>query len=168
MCNIMKLSLAAVALLSLGTVTARAQGVSGSITATALVFRPLTVTGVNNLDFGNVFPGVNKAIAVTDAGAGRFDVSGQTGANVQVSFVLPATLGDGTGNTMVIDTWTGNHNTTAAPTGTNFDPVAGASTALSGANPGVLFVYVGARVTPLANQPGGTYTGNVTMTVAYF
>ena len=75
------------AVLSLGAMPAVAQ--SASITATATVFQAITVTGAQTLDFGNVFPGVNKTILVTAGTAGRFDLIGQNSTPVQVAFTLP-------------------------------------------------------------------------------
>ena len=43
--------------------------------ATATVLAALTVTGASDLQFGNVTPGVNKTVAIADAGAGRFDIT---------------------------------------------------------------------------------------------
>ena len=59
--------------LSFGAASLHAQ--SGSINATATVLSAITVANGNNLAFGNVTPGVNKTVAITDAGAGRFDVT---------------------------------------------------------------------------------------------
>ena len=138
---------------------------NASITVSANVQTPITVSAASNLDFGNVFPGVNKTVAVTDAAAGRFNVTGQASAPVSLTFVLPANLTDG-GNLLPIANWTGNHNTSAAPTGTGFTPSAAATpAALSGA--GQLFVYLGAQVTPSVSQVAGNYTGTVQMTVVY-
>ena len=53
---------------------------SGSIQALANVLAPITVAAGQNLDFGNVTPGVNKTVAVTDATSGRFDATGQASA----------------------------------------------------------------------------------------
>jgi ABC-type uncharacterized transport system permease subunit len=158
------LGLAAVAML--GTVSANAQSQTGSVSATASVQQPINVTGAVNLAFGNVFPGVNKTIAVTDAGAGRFDVTGQGSAPVLISFVLPANLTFGANN-MSIGTWTGHHNTANAPTGgTNFTPSAGTTNSAFSAG-GNLFVFVGATVSPATNQAAGAYSGTVQMTVTY-
>ncbi|HXE58367.1 MAG TPA: DUF4402 domain-containing protein [Gemmatimonadales bacterium] len=152
--------------MSLLAAEARAQN-SASITATANVLTPLTVVGAQNLSFGNVFPGLNKTVAVTDAGAGRFDVAGQANANVSLSFVLPSNLSDGSGNLLPIGSWTGEHNTTGTATGANFTPSAGATnTTLSGT--GNLYVFIGGQVTPAVNQPAGLYSGSVQMTVVYF
>jgi len=159
-----KLSMALAALTLIGFGSVAAQN-NASITVSAQVQTPITVTAANNLDFGNVFPGVNKTVLVTDAAAGRFNVTGQASAPVSMTFVLPANLISG-GNTLPIGNWTGNYNTVAAPTGTNFTPSAAATAAtLSGT--GALFVYVGAQVTPAVGQPAGNYTGTVQMTVVY-
>lgn len=151
----------------LSLVTAGASAQSANITATANVFAAITNTGARTLDFGDVFPGVAKAIAVGDATSGRFDLTGQASANVNVSFTLPANLVNGANN-LPIGTWTGCTNGTNTTTGcTSFTPSAATTaTAFSGA--GALFVWVGATVTPAANQAAGTYNGTVTMTAAYF
>jgi hypothetical protein len=145
-----------------------AQTNNASIQATAVVQQPINVTGAANLAFGNVFPGVNKTVAVTDGGAGRWDAAGQAAANVQLTFGLPATLSDGT-NTLPIGTFTGHWNNTAASPsgGTSFSPSASPSNATFGAG-GQLYVYIGASVTPATTQAAGTYSGSVSMTVVYF
>ncbi len=159
-----KVSAFVAAFLSLATV---AQAQSANINATATVFQAMTVTGARDLDFGNVFPGVAKAVAVSAATSGRFDLTGQASANVDLTFTLPANLTSGANN-LPIGTWTGCSNGTNTTTGcTAFTPSAApSSTAFSGA--GALFVFVGATVTPAANQAAGNYTGTVTMTAAYF
>jgi hypothetical protein len=150
--------------LSLGAASAQAQ--SGSITASATVLSAITVANGANLAFGNVTPGVNKTVAITDAGAGRFDVTKAAATLVQLSFTLPANLANGVNN-LPIATWTGGWNTVNnAGTATAFTPSAGGTSLPStGAN---LFVFVGATVSPAAAQVAGTYTGNVTMQAAYF
>lgn len=163
--NASTLSLAVLAL-TLGATTLQAQTNSANITATATVQTPINVVGAQQLNFGNVFPGVNKNVAATDlTNGGRFDVTGQASAPVTVSFTLPATLASGA-NTMPIDTYTGIHADNGAQTGgVAFNPVTGASPSLSAT--GGLFVWVGARVVPATNQAQGVYTANITMTVVY-
>ncbi len=152
------------AFLSLASV---AQAQSANITATATVFQAMTVTGARTLDFGNVFPGVAKAIGVAAATSGRYDLTGQASANVNLTFTLPANLISGANN-LPIGTWTGCTNATNTTTGcTSFTPSAAPSaSAFSGA--GALFVWVGATVTPAGNQAAGVYNGTVTLTAAYF
>lgn len=164
--RISKSSLAMAALVGFSTV-AQAQTNNASITATATVQTPINVQGAQQLNFQNVFPGVNKTVAATDlANAGRFDVTGQAGSPVTLSFGLPASLSDGS-NTMPIATFTGVHalvNTQAG--GIGFTPSGGATTSLSPGG-GLLFVWLGAQVQPATNQVAGVYTASVTMTVVY-
>ncbi|HMV31929.1 MAG: DUF4402 domain-containing protein [Gemmatimonadales bacterium] len=160
-----RVSAALAAILSLSAAGASAQ--SANINATATVYQALTVTGARPLDFGSVFPGVAKSIVVSDATSGRFDLTGQASANVNVSFTLPTNLTSGANN-LPIGTWTGCTNATNTTAGcSSFTPSASATpTAMSGA--GALFVWVGGTVSPAANQAAGSYTGTVTLTAAYF
>ena len=160
-----RLSAVLAALLSLAASAAQAQ--SANITATATVYQAMTVTGARTLDFGAVFPGVNKTIGVAAATSGQFSMTGQNSANVNVSFTLPANLTSGANN-LPIGTWTGCHNTSNSTTGcTAFTPSA-AATASAFSGTGSLWVWVGGTVSPAANQASGTYNGTVTMTAAYF
>ncbi len=150
----------------LAPLTAQAQTQTASIQATATVMQPINVTGAVNLAFGGVFPGIAKTIAVSAAGAGRFDATGQASSPVLVSFVLPTNLTSGANN-LPIGTWTGHRNTVNNPTtGTNFTPSA-ATTAATTSATGQLFVFVGATVTPATNQAAGAYSGTIQITVTY-
>jgi hypothetical protein len=162
-----KLSLAVLALVTFGAVTAQAQSNNASITATASVQTPINVTGAQQLNFNNAFPGVNKTVAASDlTNAGRFDVTGQASTPVTMSFTLPATLSSGS-NTMPIDSYSGIHADNSAQTVgvVAFTPGASNGATLSAA--GAMFVWVGARVTPATNQAAGVYTGSITLTVVY-
>lgn len=163
--GLMQPSLALVALVVGLAPLAAAQSNSGSITATAVVQQPISVIGAVNLSFGNVFPGVPATVALTDAGAGRFDLAGQASTPVTMSFTaLPGNLTFGANNLPVA--FTAGFNTTNAPAGaTPFTPGSGASTSLSGT--GALFVFMGGTVTPTVNQAAGTYNGTVTLQVSY-
>src|SRR6266571_3805076 len=154
-----KLAFAALALVLTGVISAQGQ-VNGSILATAQVQTPITVSGTQNLSFGNVFPGVAKAVVYTDAAnAGKFSVAGQASTPVTYSFTLPTNL--------PIGSWLGYENTgNSTSGGTAITPSAApTSSTLSGS--GALFFFVGATVTPPANQAAGSYTGTVTLTVSY-
>jgi hypothetical protein len=168
MTTLTRMTVAGLALMVAGVVTATAQSNSGSITATAVVQSPLNVTPVSNLDFGPVFPGVNKTVAVTDGTAGRLDVVGAASNLVNISFTaLPTNLTNG-GNNMPIGTYTGLVNTSATCTsgsGSAFSPSAGTSATLNGS--GGLCVFVGATVSPPSNLVAGTYSGTITMQVLY-
>ncbi len=151
---------------SFGAVTLEAQ-TSADIQATATVLSAVTVTAGNDLQFGNVTPGVAKTVGIADAGAGRFDVIKAATQGVTLSFTLPTDLTSGADN-LPIGSWTGGWNTSATPAGaTTFTPSpAGTNTAATASN--TISVYVGATVSPAAAQVAGSYTGNVTMSVVYF
>jgi hypothetical protein len=138
---------------------------NASINVTASVQQPITVTAGNPLAFGNVFPGKPATVAVSSASAGTFSVAGQASTPVSMTFVLPTNLTSGANN-LPIGTWTGNENTTNAPTGTGFTPSASATAATLSAT-GALYVFLGATVTPAVAQVAGSYSGTVSMTVTY-
>jgi hypothetical protein len=151
---------------SFGAATLQAQ-TSADIQATATVLSAVTVTAGNDLQFGNVTPGVAKTIGIADAGAGRFDVTKAANEGVTLSFTLPTDLTSGA-NTLPIGSWTGGWNTSATPAGaTTFTPSAGGTNTTATAGTTVS-VYVGATVTPAGAQAAGGYTGDVTMSVVYF
>ena len=156
----------AVALLAGLAGAAHAQTQTASITAQAVVQSPLNVTAGNNLDFGNVLPGVPKSVAAADASAGSFRIQGQSTFEVAMTYTLPATLDDGLTNTLAIGTWTGLHNGTNSTAGaTSFAPSGVANVDVYGT--GDIWVFLGATVTPGANQVAGTYTGTIQLDVAY-
>lgn len=143
--------------------TAQAQN-NASLNVTASVQQPITVVAANALAFGNVFPGVAKAIPLASPSAGRFDVTGQANAPVNMTFVVPANLTLGANNLPI--TFTGSWNGINDPAGTAFTPSAAATAATFSAT-GTLFVFVGGTVTPVVSQAPGGYSGTVQMTVVY-
>lgn len=163
--TVTKVAILTLGLAVVGTVTAQAQ--SSTIQATATVQQPITVSGARDLAFGQVFPGVDKQVAVADANSGRFDVTGQAGAAVNVMFGLPAQLTSVGGDNLLIGGWDANLSpTSAAPTGTSFAPVNGSTTTAT-LTAGLLSVFLGASVSPTVLQAAGDYSGTVTLTVTY-
>lgn len=159
-----KLSLAVVALLVVGASAAQAQ--SANIDATATVVTALTVTTGQDLDFGNVFPGAgNQTVAPTDGTSGRFTLNGALGAEVSMTFTLPASLA-GPGAPMLIGSWAGLQNNVATPGGAAFVPGAGILGTLDAAT-GDLFIFLGATLTVPAVQAAGSYTGNIVLDAVY-
>jgi spore coat protein U-like protein len=165
----MKRTITALALVAavLAVAPRQAEAQSASITASATVLTALTVTGVDNLDFGLVPPGFTKTVLETDAGAGTFDLSGSAGAEVTLTFTaLPANLQDAALNNLPI-TYTGVRNTTDnAATGNVFTPSAVTTTNLD-AGTGELYLFLGGQVDATASPPAGLYQGTVTLTAAY-
>ncbi|MDZ7631883.1 MAG: DUF4402 domain-containing protein [Gemmatimonadaceae bacterium] len=154
------------ALLAVAGAANTAVAQSASIAATATVVTPITVTGTAPLAFGNVFQGVDRTIAFSDATSGRFSLTGYLNAQVALTFTLPTVLTSGA-NTMPINTYDVRRN------GTNVTAGATALTVTSGTPVntnflnGNLFVFVGGRVQPAAAQAAGSYTGSIVLTAAY-
>jgi hypothetical protein len=143
--------------------------VSGDIQATANVLTPLSVTNnLRDLDFGDVFPGINKSIAYDAGTSGKWQIDGQLGREVDITFTLPAVLTSG-GNTMPIAfgandaAWNTADIVGAA---TTFDPAVGATEFLD-VGTGQMFVWIGGTVQPPETQAGGAYSGTITMDVVY-
>jgi hypothetical protein len=114
-----------------------------------------------------VIPGINSSVAPGDlASAGIFTVSGFDALQVTLDFTtLPGNLASGA-NTMPI-TFAGTdagYGATTAAVDQTFDPAVGATTNLV---TGALAVFIGGTVAPAATQPGGVYTGTITLDVAY-
>ena len=121
------------------------QAVSDNNDATATVLIPLTVTGVRDLAFGNVFPGVTLDFTT-----------------------LPANLVKGADNLPIVYSATdAARNTVDNPgTGAAFDPTVQETATLSAVG-GEMWVWLGGQVQPAANQVAGVYTATVTMDVNY-
>ena len=151
---------------ALGAALTRADG-DASVRVVLLEAEGDAFTAGNDLVFGNVTPGVDKTVAITDPGAGTFTVAKGAGTGVTLSFSLPTDLDSGT-DLLPIGSWTGGWNTSASPVGaTTFTPsAAGENTTVDAAT--TLTVFVGATVSPAAAQTAGNYSGDVTMSVVYF
>jgi opacity protein-like surface antigen len=162
--------LLAVAVLALVAASA-AQAQTANIQATATVSTPLVLTAGSALSFGDVFPGFTRAInPLTSASAGTFTLAGQAGAQVSLTFTLPATL-TGTGSPLVM-----TYGATAAAYGTTstqasatpFNPAtAGYLVNLSAGGAGNGYIWIGGSVSPPVGQTAGNYAGTITLAAAY-
>ena len=162
--------LLAVALLAWAPAALAQGSSSANINAQAVVLNAVSVTAQSDLDFGNVIPGTNKAVAITSASAGRWIVQGSGGAEVGLSFpALPISLSDGASNTLplVFTPTDAAYNPVLNPGGAQtFDPSTGTSANI-GASPAELYVWIGGTVVPAPAQASGTYTGTITMQATY-
>jgi hypothetical protein len=155
-----------IAALALFLAASAAQGQSATIAVTATVVTPITVTGSAPLAFGNVFQGVNKTVAFSDATSGRFALTGYLNSQVALTFTLPATLTSGA-NSLPINTYDVRVNGTNSTAGTTALTVTSGTPVLSNFVSGSLFVFVGGRVQPGAAQAQGAYTGTIVLAAAY-
>lgn len=140
----------------------QALSVQSSIQALANVMASLAVAGANDLDFGDVTPGVNKSVDnLTSALAGQWDIAGNGAEEVLMSFIaLPAQLVSGAN--VLNATYLGSTGTLQATSIPIPNLAAGATTNLVG---GVLSVWIGGTVYPTAVQAGGAYTATITLDV---
>ena len=147
--------------------------VSASILATATVtngFEVLTIAGTQNLQFGTLdaqtcTTATGPCANVTD---GRFEITGEPGASINLNFTLPASLlgpgGDnlsvsfGAADGKVLNTGTTTVSSTFDPSVTQLIPIDGG---------GDLWIGIGASATTRPDQTDGFYSGNVVLQVSY-
>jgi hypothetical protein len=131
------------------------------------------VTGVRNLGFGIVFPGIAKVISRTDAvNSGRFDLSGRKNGAVQLTFVLPVVMTGPLGATMPLVF--GANDAGYSPTQSvgnetvTWDPRTPQTVTLPSTGRPRASVFLGGMVNPAVNQRAGSYTGTVILTAVFF
>lgn len=150
----------AVAALAFTATTAEAATATG--TARAKILRPITVTAVDDLQFGTIITGASAStVDITPAGgftcgaglvcsgtnsAGSFNITGTTGQTVSIAVPASVTLNSGA-NSM-----------TASLTSSATSAVLVANAAS---------FTVGGSLAVGANQADGDYTGTYTVTVNY-
>lgn len=132
---------------------------------------PQTVTGVQDLAIGDIFPGVPKTVSKKSASAMEFTITGTIDAEVTLDLTLPQYLST-TGASMplfffstdcqVDSTASGNQ---ASPTWDNLNPNQTLTYTL-GPN-GKLTVWLGGQIVPGLVQKSGSYTATVRLTSTY-
>lgn len=126
---------------------------SADADATINIQAAISITKVQDLDFGMVAPGdASGTVAPADAEAAVFDVTGEPNASYDV--ILPATVDmTGPGDPITVSSFAS-------------DPDAGTGGLLDGSGAQELRVGAQHPTIPLA-QVSGTYTGTFTVEVAY-
>lgn len=145
---------------------------SATIQALANVVTTLSITGVNNLQFGSVNPGTSKSVDKAAPGlAGEWAITGDPGAEISIEFALPDSL-------MHVDSTVGMpclfSNTDASwddGTGGQLSPTGILNPNTYSAEPigvgGTMEVWIGGTVLPRVGQAGGNYAADVVLTVTY-
>jgi hypothetical protein len=126
---------------------------SATADATVVIQAAISITQVQDLDFGMVAPGDAAAtVAPADATAAVFNVNGE--ANASYDIILPASVAmTGPGADIVVGSFTSN-------------PAAGSNGLLDGTGTQELRVGAQRPTIPLA-QVSGSYAGTFTVEVAY-
>lgn len=125
--------------------------------------------GFRNLAFGSLLPGVPEAVSPADGSrSGRFLIFGLRRAEVQIDFSLPAALAGPGGQALPLQfgpTDGGFSTTPATGSMVVFDPRVPLVTRLG--NSGLLYLWLGGTALPSGQQPAGSYSATITITVAY-
>lgn len=131
--------------------------------------RAQTITVVNDLTFGDVFPGIPKTISKYTAGAAaEFHVTGTPGAEMIIEFTLPTYMNQsGYNMQMVFQKTDCAMDSSATPDQTNpgldnqdpWHPI----TYRLGSNG--LTIWLGGMVIPRLSQNPGSYSGTIVLTV---
>lgn len=166
-----KILFAALAATAAFAAPAQAQTVSETAEARGLVLQPLTLSRVDDLDFGTVissavagdvtinedsgFRTITGGVAAGPAAGNRglFAGAGTAGQQVDLDLAYPAVLTSGA-NTVTITSLT-------------FDGAGGVSTTRTIGGSGTFQIGVGGTFAIGANQPAGLYTGTFQVTAEY-
>lgn len=152
-----------------------AQGGSGSVPAEAVVVTVgMTITTLRDLAFGAVTKGVATTIQPVDAGAGAWEISGNSNAFATIAFALPTQLTNVQalpGSTMPISfgaisaRWRRANSDPAGATA--FDPALGSVGRFGpGPNP-TLYIWIGGTVNPALTAKPGIYQGTIVLSLTY-
>ena len=147
--------------------------------AVATVLTGLSVTSVQDLDFGSVFQGVAKDVPNNDAlNSGIFLITGEGGAGIAVYIALPAYLATATGDDRMtigfgstdcsIDSTTNVDPSTFGDGWQDVNPFNVPNNLVVGSvGPNQTSIFLGGRVIPSVDQIPGPYSADIIVTVAY-
>lgn len=145
---------------------------SGSLSVTARVVSPMSMTVTHALDFGKLLTSTTKTIAPNAATSGRFEIIGQGGSSISVTLTMPASLTPTSGSNLPVTGWTYIASDTPALTGTAVSFAANGSVpipltleALAGT--AKMYFGLGATISPNAMAAATTYTATGQITAAY-
>lgn len=131
--------------------------------------RPLRVDGQQPLAFGELLAGIASTVAPTDPlNAARIRISGQGGADVLVSFLLPTALNGPGGATVPLMFGAGAAGYSPSEdigAQVSFDPSLPNVFGLPQNGRGALFL--GGTAMPPAQAPAGAYMATITLTISY-
>ena len=127
----------------------------------------LLATGIRNLAFGAVIPGVTSTVAPSDpVRSGQYEIQAPLGTRLRLDFTLPTQLTGPSGATMPINFQ--NNDALLIETGPgavsqNQNPKSMKPYTMTYGNR--LLLFLGGAVTPAANQATGSYANTVSLTV---
>ena len=132
--------------------------------------RPIRVEGIKPLAFGLLLAGVPVSVPRTDpVRAGQIDLAAQPQSQIILQLTLPPVMTGPLGATLPLVFGANDAGFSALGAignQTAFDP-RNSTVVITNSQNGRGSVYVGGTAQPAFNQPPGTYTGVITLTVAY-
>jgi hypothetical protein len=130
-----------------------------------------TVSVVNNLEFGDVFPGVPKTVTKADPGAAEFRVEGNGGDEITVELLLPSYMSTSTGHSMrlVFSSNDLSMDSSASPRqdAPLLDDLNPYIVQTYGIGTNGLAIWLGGKVVPGQVQQPGDYSADITITITY-
>lgn len=128
-------------------------------------------TVVNNLQFGNIIPGIPKVIDKSNAGsAAEFYVSGIAGNEVSIEFSLPTYMNDAGSNMQLVFSETDCAiDTTASPDQSSpiFDDLDPWHPLIYRLGSNGMTIWLGGMSIPKLIQTPGDYSATIVITVTY-
>jgi hypothetical protein len=135
------------------------------------IYAQLDVSETNSLAFGNMFPGIPKTVSkYTPGAAAEYLVTGTAGAEITIDFTLPTYMNSVGHNIQLIFSESDCSMDSSAsydqtsPGNDNLDPWH-QMTYRIGSNG--LRIWLGGQAVPKLNQPQGSYSASIVITVAY-
>ena len=132
--------------------------------------RPIRVEGIKPLAFGSILAGAPVVVGRADpVRAGQINLSAQPQSPIILQLALPTAMTGPLGATLPIAFGANDAGFSAQGVITNqtaFDP-RNSTVVITNAQNGRGSVYLGGTAQPAFNQAPGTYTGVITLTVAY-
>ena len=132
--------------------------------------RPIRVEGIKPLAFGQILGGAPAIVLRTDpVRAGQINLAAQPQSQIILQVSVPASMTGPLGATLPIAFGANDAGFSAQGAignQTAFDP-RGSTVVITNSQNGRGSVFLGGTAQPAFNQPPGTYTGMITLTVAY-
>ena len=128
----------------------------------------LSVRGRRDLIFGTVIRGIPTIVAPLERSAGRWEIRGESNAEVRVDLTLPLAMTNGTGSELPLAFGSNDGAFGLHPQGASsqaFDPQLPLITTFN--RRGKIYVFLGGTALPTAVQLAGPYAATISLTVSY-
>ncbi len=128
----------------------------------------LSVRGRRDLTFGTVLRGVPTVVEPLVRSAGRWEIRGESNAEVRIDLLLPVSLTSASGAELPLSFGSADGAFSFHPVGKParvFDPQLPVIMAFD--RRGKLYVFLGGTALPEAMQPAGDYAATISLTVSY-